>query len=93
MVAQGGYLICEHWEPFARYEYIRLQGTPAGSKNYVQAITGGVNYFAHAHRLKLTGEIIYLPRGLPFDDSSSDVLTNSNGETELSFVVQLQLLL
>jgi hypothetical protein len=93
IVAQAGYVIDQHWEPFARYEYIHLEGTPAGSHNWIQAITGGVNYYFYAHRLKLTGEILYLPQGLPFDDTSSDVLTNSDGRAELSFVAQLQLLL
>ncbi len=93
VMAEAGYIINHHIEPFGRYEFMHLQGTPAGSHNWVQAVTGGVNYFIYGNRLKLTGEVIWLPNGLPIDDSPSDVLTNSNGKTELSFVAQLQLLL
>ncbi len=93
VMGQAGYIIDKHWEPFGRYELIHLQGLPTGSRKWLQVVTTGVNYYFHGHRLKLTGEVIYLPEGLPFDDTSSDVLTNSNGKTELSFVAQLQLVL
>ena len=90
---EAGYIINDRIEPFGRYEYMFLQGTAAGSRNYVQCITGGVNYYFYGHRLKATAEAIWLPDGLPIDDGPSDVLTNSNGKTEISFVAQLQLLL
>ena len=93
VLLEAGYNINQHLEPFARYEFIHLLGTPAGSHNWIQAITGGVNYYFYGHRLKLTGEIIWLPEGLPFDDTSNDVLTNSNGKNEISFVAQVQLIL
>ena len=93
VVLEAGYLFDQHWEPFGRYEYMRLQGTPAGSRNYIQAIAGGVNYYFYGHRLKVTGEVKWLPEGLPFDDTSNDVLANTNGKSEVSFVAQLQLIL
>lgn len=89
---QAGYLIDKKWEPFARYEYIHVAGTPAGSQNYIHDITGGLNYYFVGHRAKLTLEVQYLPNGLPFDDSASSVLTN-NANGEFSGVVQFQLLL
>jgi len=93
VLLEAGYIFEHHLEPFGRYEFIHLAGDATGSHNSIQAITGGVNYYFYGHRLKLTGEVIWLPEGLPIDDSPNDVLTNSNGKTELSFIAQLQLLL
>ena len=52
-----------------------------------------MNYYFHGHNVKLSGEAIYLPQGLPFDDNGSDVLASPNGHGEFSFVAQFQLLL
>jgi hypothetical protein len=93
IVGQAGYIINKHLEPFGRYEFIHLQGTPAGSRNWIQAVAAGANYYFHGHRLKITAEVLYLPEGLPFDDTSSDVLATPSGKTEISFVAQLQLIL
>ena len=93
ILLEAGYNINQQIEPFARYEYMHLQGTPAGSHNNLNVITGGVNYFFYGNRLKLTGEVKWLPQGLPFDDGPSDELANPKGHTEVDFVVQLQLLL
>jgi hypothetical protein len=90
---QVGYLINNHWEPFGRYEYMRLQGTPAGSQNYVQAITGGVNYYFYGHRAKITAQLEYLPKGIPINDTPSDTLVSPGGNHEFSGIVQFQLLL
>jgi hypothetical protein len=89
---QAGYLINKNWEPFGRYEYIHLEGTPAGSHNYVQSIVGGVNYYFVGHRAKLTLQMNYLPHGIPIDDSPNDVFTN-NGKGELLGEIQFQLLI
>ena len=93
LLGQAGYLIQGHLEPFGRYEYMHLAGTAAGSHNYFSVITGGVNYYFVGHRAKLTGEVIYLPNGIPIDDGASDTLTSPNGRSEVSVVVQFQLLL
>ena len=93
ILAEAGYLINKHVEPFGRYEYMRLQGTAVGSHNNVQAITGGVNYYFYGHRLKTTAQVTWLPKGLPFDESPNDVLANPNGKSEISFIAQLQLIL
>ncbi|MDB5303741.1 MAG: phosphate-selective porin family protein [Phycisphaerales bacterium] len=93
LMLQGGYDIDQHWEPFGRYEYMRLQGTAAGSRNYVQALTGGVNYYFVGHRAKLTAQATYLPNGIPIDETPNDVLTNGGGHGEFVFVAQFQLLL
>lgn len=93
ILAEAGYIIDHHLEPFIRYEFMHLLGTPAGSNNWVQVITGGVNYYFYGHRLKLTSEVIWLPDGLPYDDTPNDVLANHNGKSEVSFVTQIQLAL
>jgi len=81
-----------HLEPFARYEYMYLRGTAAGSQNNVHDISLGVNYYFYGHNLKFTGMASYLPNGIPINDDSSDVLI-SNRKAELIFITQLQLLL
>ena len=93
LLGEVGYQFANHLEPFGRYEYMHLQGTPAGSRNYFHVITAGVNYYWYGHRAKLTAEVIYLPNGLPIDDSGGDVLASGPGKGELSGVVQFQLLL
>ncbi|HET6246577.1 MAG TPA: hypothetical protein VFE47_02675 [Tepidisphaeraceae bacterium] len=93
LVGQVAYLIDQKFEPFGRWEYIKLQGTPAGSRNYINALAGGLNYYVHSRELKLTGEVLYLPQGLPFNDTASDELINSNGKGELVYEVQLELVL
>jgi hypothetical protein len=89
---EGGYLIANRYEPFLRYEYMKLQGTPAGSRNYIQDVTTGVNVWFQGHRLKLTGEVMYLPQGLPFDDSPTDEFASPH-HGELVYEMQLQLLI
>ncbi|HEX4053812.1 MAG TPA: porin [Tepidisphaeraceae bacterium] len=81
-----------NWEPFGRYEYMYLRGTPAGSQNNVTDLSLGVNYYFYGHNLKFTGLATYLPTGIPINDDSSDVLV-SNRKAEVVFITQLQLLL
>jgi hypothetical protein len=93
MLAEVGYIFDHKIEPFARWEYMDLQGIPVHDRSYINVVTAGVNYYFQGHRLKMTGQIMYLPQGLPFDDGPSDELANTNGKTELVYEVQLQLLL
>lgn len=93
LLGEVGYTFNHFIEPFGRYEYMRLQGTAAGSENYVHIITAGANFYFYGHRLKLTPEIIYLPKGIPIDDTPSDVFASPGGKAELVGEVQLQLLL
>lgn len=87
-----GYLIEKHWEPFGRFEYFHLEGTPAGSNNYTSSFTGGLNYYFVGHRAKITAEINYLPKGIPIDDSANDIF-KSNNKAEILGEIQFQLLL
>ena len=93
VLGEVGYVFKNSVEPFVRYEYMRLQGTPAGSQNYVHVITAGANFFFQGNRLKLTPEVIYLPRGIPIDDTPSDTLTSNSNHGEIIGEIQLQLLL
>jgi hypothetical protein len=92
-LAQAGYVINKVIEPFGRYEYMHVEGTPAGSINYIPMITAGANWYFVGHRAKLTFQAQYLPKGIPFSDGASDVLTSSKGHAELIGEVQFQLLL
>lgn len=93
VMAEAGYVFNNFIEPYARVEYMHLLGTPAGSNNWVQAYTAGVNFYFHGNRLKLTPEIIYLPRGIPIDDGPSDIYTSPGGRSEILGEIQLQLLI
>jgi hypothetical protein len=93
VLGEVGYVFNNRIEPFGRYEYMRLQGTAAGSQNYVHVITAGANFFFQGNRLKLTPEIIYLPRGIPIDDTPSDTFTSAKNRGEVIGEIQLQLLL
>jgi len=86
------YLINQHLEPFGRFEYMNLAGTPAGSQNNVTDISAGFNYYFYGHNLKFTGMVTYLPTGIPISDDGSDILI-SNGKGEFVIISQLQLLL
>ena len=92
ILGQVGYKIDQHFEPFGRYEYIHVAGTPAGSVNYFSDITAGVNWYFVGHRAKLTAQVQYLPKGIPYSDTPSDLLAN-NGHTEIVGTLQFQLLL
>lgn len=93
-VAQVSYLCCEHWEPFARFDYLKLDGrefTPASHTNTnVDEFCIGVNYYFYGQNLKLTTDFSYLPNGSPVDDNGSGVLVNDNHGEEM-IRVQAQL--
>jgi hypothetical protein len=89
---EAGYNINQKIEPFGRYEYIHVAGTPAGSVNYFSDITAGVNWYVVGHRAKFTAQVQYLPKGIPYADTASDLLTN-NGHTEIVGTLQFQLLI
>jgi hypothetical protein len=91
--ANLAYLINGHLEPFGRFEYMHLAGTPKGSCTYIPAITTGANYYFYGHRCKLTVQGTYLPNGIPIDDTPNDILANPSKHGEFMGEVQLQVLL
>ncbi len=92
ILLQVAYLIDQKFEPFARFEYLHLAGTPKGSQNNVTDISVGFNYYFYGHNLKFTGLLTYLPSGIPINDDGSDILI-SNDKGEFIAISQLQLLL
>jgi hypothetical protein len=93
IVGQVGYLVNQKWEPFGRFEYLQLAGTPAGSHNSVPAVCGGMNYYFFSYRAKLTAQATWLPNGIPIDDGPNDIYASPNGNQEISFGAQFQLLI
>lgn len=93
ILGEVGYIIDRRIEPFCRYEVMHVVGDGASSRNWIQVVTGGINYYFQGHKLKLTLEGIYLPKGIPFSDGPSDTLSTPSGKTEANFVAQLQWLL
>ncbi len=92
IMAQAGYVFNQKIEPYVRYEFLHLQGTPVGSENNVHEVSVGFNYYFHGHNAKFTGQVMYLPNGIPVSDTSSDVLVD-NGHAEVVIMGQFQLLL
>jgi hypothetical protein len=93
LLIQGGYIINKVIEPFGRYEYMHVAGVPAGSITYIPVVTAGANWYFVGHRAKLTFQAQYLPKGIPFSDGASDVMTSTKGRSELIGEVQFQLLI
>ncbi len=90
---QASYLFARHWEPFARYDYMHLDGREfkASTQSTVHELTAGANYYFYGQALKATVDVSYLPNGAPFTDAGNDILQNS-GHRELIWRAQLQLL-
>ena len=93
VVGEVGYVFSNFIEPYGRVEYIHLQGTATGSNNWVQVYAAGVNFYFHGNRLKLTPQIMYLPKGIPIDDGPNDIYTSAPGRAEIMGEIQLQWLL
>ncbi len=64
---QGGFmLIPDKLEPFARFEWIDLDGHhPAGTRNDIYIVTAGFNYYIRRHHSKVTVDVMYSPNELP----------------------------
>jgi hypothetical protein len=92
LLGDVAYLFDQKIEPYARYEYLYLQGTPAGSKDGINEVSVGVNYYWRGQNAKFTLQGMYLPNGIPVNDDSNDVLI-SNNKQEFVFIAQFQLLL
>ena len=102
---QISYAINSHWEPYAQYEYIRLDpiNLPAGVRNDLHAIRAGVNYYLFNTEARVTLDITYLPNGTPVSDEGAGLLATGSstrtagitrgGGNELVFRAQLQLAL
>lgn len=92
ILAQAGYSINDKWEPFARWEFLKFNGT--GSNDNFQAVTVGVNYFLNKNRAKITTDLVWAyqnPGSFGGDDLHG--MDNLTGEGEaLALRAQFQLL-
>jgi hypothetical protein len=93
-IAQGGYLIQQRWEPFARYSFIDFDsdGLGDGVENQVHEITVGLNYFVYGHNAKFTLDATWLPNGSPVADDGAGILSN-DGNSEFILRAQFQLVI
>lgn len=92
--AQVGYLISNHFEPFARYEYLHFSNIelPHGSAHdTIQDMTLGFNYYFVGHRAKITAAASYLPDGSPIANTQSDLLANRRNEVIIQAQFQLMI--
>ena len=91
---QAAWAINSHWEPYARYEYIHFNGHEfaKGTELNVHVITAGVNYYLYGQSFKVSGDVSYLPNGVPVNDDGFGLLAN-NGRDEVVGRMQFQLLL
>ncbi len=89
-MVQGGQIVHERWEPFARYA-ILYQDNTIGSENYFQEVTMGVNYYFLKHNAKVTVDVVILPDGSPRAVSGAGIQSGVDeqivlrGQFQLSF--------
>jgi hypothetical protein len=94
-LAQAGYIIDNRFEPFVRYDWMRLDpasiaATSGLSSHLVQELTVGANYYIYGQKAKLTLDGTWLPNGAPSDADALGVLKDS-GHYEFMLRAQLQL--
>ncbi|MEM1212824.1 MAG: porin [Planctomycetota bacterium] len=56
-VVQTGYMVTEKLQPFVRFDFI--DGDFAAAED-IQAFTFGLNYYIQKHKVKLTGDVIWV---------------------------------
>lgn len=79
LVVQGGYMIIpDKLEPFARFEWIDLDGRAgAASDNDIFIVTIGANYYMIRHRAKFTVDVMWAGSDMP--DSTVLGLQDNDG--------------
>ena len=88
---QAAWAIDPHWEPYARYEYIKFDGREfaAHTKTTVHVVTAGLNYYLFGTSAKVSLDVSYLPNGSPVADDGFGILTDS-GHNEVIGRGQIQ---
>jgi hypothetical protein len=95
-VAQAGYMLSDKFEVFGRYSVVSLDSDVSGDEggeDTFHELTGGVNYFIRRHAAKLTADVVYLPSGVPSDQSGLGELDPDADDDQILFRGQFQLLL
>jgi len=80
---QGGYMLTDSWEAFARYDYTHFDSdfTGTGESDEFCEITLGVNWYMCAgHNAKVTLDVTYLPNGSPSELRSLGILANDDDQ-------------
>ncbi len=66
IVLQAGYMIIpDKLEPFARVEWIDLDGRNAGGKNDIIIVTVGANYYLLRHQAKFSADVLWVANNMP----------------------------
>ena len=92
-VAQAGYMLNERWEAFARFSYIDLDNTDEDEQDTFHEYTAGVNYYLKGHAAKFTADVVYLPEGVPSNETGTGVLDPDGDTDQIVVRAQFQLLL
>ncbi|MEM6553028.1 MAG: porin [Planctomycetota bacterium] len=72
-LVQVGYMVTEKIQPFARFDHIDAD---LATTEDIQAVTLGVNYFIEKHKIKLTGDVVWVFAG----DLSTPGAADDNGD-------------
>ncbi len=91
-LAQAGYLINNKWEPFVRYEFIKIDSKQGDFDDY-HVIAAGVNYYVMKHAAKFTVDLSYLPNGSPINADGLGILNPDADTDQLVLRGQFQLML
>lgn len=94
-VVQAGYLLDEpgKWEVFGRYSLVNLDSGTAGDDENYHELTAGVNYYMSGHAAKLTMDVVYLPNGVPSNETGIGQLDPDADDDQFVLRGQFQLLL
>lgn len=93
-LVQAGYLIDARWEPFARWAFVRFDDS--NGDDTFNEFTVGVNYYlgpdgSYLHRAKFTVDVVYLPDGLPNNQTGLGYLASDDDQFVLRGQFQLTL--
>lgn len=58
-VIQGGVMVSDRWEIFARYDALILDDERGTSEDYFSFVTAGVNHYFAGHAAKFTADLVY----------------------------------
>jgi phosphate-selective porin len=97
-VLQGGLMVSDRWEIFARYDALIVDSDRNFNSDYMSWITGGVNCYIAGHAAKFTADAVYsVDETLP-DVSALGGFATTQGlqgdttEGELAIRLQMQLM-
>jgi hypothetical protein len=100
VLVQASYLIQPQWEVFGRYDVVWYDDAfaLADDEDTFHEFVIGLNYYfgqngSAGHRAKITVDLTWLPHGVPFAVPNMNALGGTEGEDEVIFKGQFQLLI